>query len=848
MEPKAIKQTAWLLVLLLGTFGHAAAATFTVTNINNSGAGSLRQAVDSSNSAAGSDTIVFDPAVFSTPQTIQLLNSIVVGPAPGESLTITGPGANLLTIRGNGAADFSGQIFSRDGNRPHGFSVSGMTLTNAGFTAIANPNTGPQSSLTVTNVTFVANSNSFSGGAITNEAALTVTNCTFTNNTSTSAGGGGAIISSISSSTAFTATISGSTFTGNRLTNGGPGGAIRNAGGTMTIAKSGFTNNTITGGGFGSQGGAINNEGSGTMSISNCIISGNSTSTDAQDSHGGGMASSGPLTIAGSTITGNSAARDGGGIYRFSGGTLTLTNSTVSNNTANSDNNATGSGGGMYFRGDAGSATISGSTINGNQALGNSTSAGNGGGIDVSSVLDLTHSTVSGNTAGRNGGGIYAQGISTTILTINSSTVARNTATGDGGGLVRASSSNPVNLRNTIVADNSATGTAKDILGAVVSQGYNLIENITGATFSGDTTTNITGTDPNLGPLANNGGPTQTHALVTGSAAIDKGASGGLTSDQRGETRPVDDPLLANQTGGDGADIGAFELQPKLQFNAATYSVNEAIGTVTITVTRAGGTNGSDTVQYATSNGSAVGGATCVAGVDYISRSGTLTFAAGVATQSFTITICADAVSEPDETVNLVLSTPAGATLGTPSTAILTIKDPPILLSASSDLVHGGAGTFSVPLPLTGPSVVEPRLGGGTGAARNYTIVFRFDRPVSSGTAAVTGTASVSAVTFSGANMSVSLTGVTSPQTVTVTVANVATPQGGILSSASVQVGFLVGDVNGDRVVNIGDATVTRANSGAAVTTTNFRADVNIDGVINAADALIVRGRSGTGL
>jgi hypothetical protein len=181
------------MLILLGAACQLSAATFTVTNTNNSGPGSLRQALTDSNNTAGSDTIVFDPAVFSTQQTIQLANAIQIFPATGDSITIAGPGAHLLTIRGNGVDDGSGQIFNRVGV-PHALSLSGMTLTNAGGSAVSNNFSGAQFSLTVTNVAFVANKNGFGGGGISNAAALTVTNCTFTDNVTSPSGGGSAVL------------------------------------------------------------------------------------------------------------------------------------------------------------------------------------------------------------------------------------------------------------------------------------------------------------------------------------------------------------------------------------------------------------------------------------------------------------------------------------------------------------------------------------------------------------------------------------------------------------------------------------------------------------------------------
>jgi len=111
-----------------------------------------------------------------------------------------------------------------------------------------------------------------------------------------------------------------------------------------------------------------------------------------------------------------------------------------------------------------------------------------------------------------------------------------------------------------LIGDIYETSTGLDLSGSYTSNGFNLIENTSGASFTGDTATNITGQDPQLFPLANNGGPTQTHALMPGSPAIDKGESSGATTDQRGAMRPVNLPN-PNATGGDGADIGAFEVQ-----------------------------------------------------------------------------------------------------------------------------------------------------------------------------------------------------------------------------------------------------------------------------------------------
>ena len=100
-----------------------------------------------------------------------------------------------------------------------------------------------------------------------------------------------------------------------------------------------------------------------------------------------------------------------------------------------------------------------------------------------------------------------------------------------------------------------------------------------------------------------------------------------------------------------------------MQFSSATYSVGEAGPTATITVTRTGAPDNAVSVNYASSNGTATGGAACGGAVDYQNTSGTLNFAAGVLSQTFTVAICDDVLAEMSETVNLALSSPTGAVL-----------------------------------------------------------------------------------------------------------------------------------------------------------------------------------------
>jgi hypothetical protein len=167
----------------------------------------------------------------------------------------------------------------------------------------------------------------------------------------------------------------------------------------------------------------------------------------------------------------------------------------------------------------------------------------------------------------------------------------------------------------------------------------------------------------------------------------------------------------------------------------------------------------------------------------------------------------------------------------------------PALVSAASRLIHGAAGTFDAPMALDG-SGVEPRAANG-----NYTIVLHFDRPVQSGTAAVTsGAGAAGTVNFSGNDMLVNLSGVTNAQRLTLTASNVTAATGGVLSSVNVTIGFLIGDTTGNGAVNSSDIAQTQSQSGQPVTAANFREDVTLNGSINSSDIALVQSKSGTAL
>jgi CSLREA domain-containing protein len=319
------------------------------------------------------------------------------------------------------------------------------------------------------------------------------------------------------------------------------GGGISNLAGTLTLTNSRVADNSAQiGGGISLR--------LGTLTLTNSTVAGNSAFIgDLHVPGGGGIdAFQVTATLTNTRIVDNSTASEGGGIRAIES-RFTLTKSTVAGNSAGD------SGAGGIFNG-GGRFTITGSTISGNSAV--SLRGGSGGGILIATfrepaTLILTNSTVSGNSA-RAGGGIVQFGPFTVIT---NSTVVGNSAEQGGGIFSSGDVSRPM-LTNSLVAQNSAP-TGPDLLtlfGATVGARFSLIGNGSGNSIT-ITNGNQVGTasnpiDPKLGPLANNGGPTRTHALLLGSPAIDAASTPDCpTTDQRGVLRPQ----------GAACDIGSYE-------------------------------------------------------------------------------------------------------------------------------------------------------------------------------------------------------------------------------------------------------------------------------------------------
>jgi CSLREA domain-containing protein len=486
---------------------------------------------------------------------------------------------------------------------------------------------------------------------------------------------------------AFQVAISGVT-----IRNGNPfgsGGGILYTGSVLTLTSSQLISNTTF-----QVGGAIN--GSGFAYIVGSVIRGNSAQM------GGGLYVNDDLTIISSTIQEN-RARDayGGGLVGFSSN-FTVTASAIVSNTA---------------------ATFGGGVVS-------------SGFMDFP-VVTIVNSTISGNRAGTNGGGIHNGAGSK--LTLANTTIAGNMAdsdangTGDGGGLYdQPLTGAATTARNTVLADNADLGgEADDCFSNLTSQGYNLIEDTTGCTIGGVTTGNVTGQDPLLQPLGNNGSGTLTHALVPASPAAEAGnpaapGSGGAAceaADQRGLVRPQ----------GDHCDIGAFELLAGVSFAPAAYSFAETAGSAVITATLFPASVVTVTAQYTPTSG------TALAPGDFIAATGMLTFSPGVTTATGAIPLVNDMLSESVETFSVALGSAAGAPVVAPDTAMVSIEDDDTAGRASGTVTPLGAvletdhglrieipplavteTTFLVATPLTTTPPLPPNwFAGGFSVALN---------------------------------------------------------------------------------------------------------------------------------
>jgi predicted outer membrane repeat protein len=378
-----------------------------------------------------------------------------------------------------------------------------ITLDGVNNTGLFQVNAG--ASLDLKNIT-LARGNAVHGGAIISSGSVTIEYSTLRDNSAASFGGAinsdGVLIiraSTLSGNRApgsiagaienqGDAVISDSSFFDN--VGGVQAGAIDN-GGQLTIRNTSFSNS------YGSDGGAILNAGRLTVTASSFV------SNSAV--YGGGIDNWGLATISETTFLSNTAP-NGGALFNYLTGHLALGNDTLMSNMGVSISNT-------------GLLTVTGSTLAGNQ----------GGGIGNLGLATVINSTFSGNSGGAG------------LKNIGSANILNTTIAGNAGGGLFNGSFNFIFIANTLLAGNGAN----NCMGTITSLGHNLEDgNTCGLAASGD----ITGTNPLLLPLANNGGPTRTRALLPGSRAINAGDNSGCpATDQRGT------PRIGN------CDIGAFE-------------------------------------------------------------------------------------------------------------------------------------------------------------------------------------------------------------------------------------------------------------------------------------------------
>lgn len=474
-----------------------------------SGKCTLRAAIQETNSLAGKDIIDVRPGTY----------TLTIGGA-GEDAAATGDlditddvkidgAAGIQIINANGVD----RVFDIDpGATGIDVEIYDLRIANGQTPASQNgggvlSDGGATTSLHIERTRFDNNTATDFGGGLFNSSNLTLVDVEFRDNAATD---GGAYYEGGTT----TANLTNVDFFENDATD--DGGAIYLATTTVTLNDGLFDANTAVG-----RGGAVLAEKTFTMTTG-------TFSNNTADMGGAFFADTGSaVTLGDVTMDNNAAATSGGGVYNLEA--FDMTSSTVSANSAQVD------GGGFFNSGDG--------------------------------VLGLRNVTISGNQAKVNGGGVANYG---DLVDMNNVTTTLNIAdsdtsgTGMGGGAFNGPGSGvDFSISNTIIGDNGPPASSPDCAGTITSAGYNLIEDTTGCTIGGDLTGNVTGADPLLISLQNNGGNTLTHDLDHASPALDAGSpvTPGLLTDS---CETVDQRELSRPRDGDGdltaiCDIGAME-------------------------------------------------------------------------------------------------------------------------------------------------------------------------------------------------------------------------------------------------------------------------------------------------
>jgi len=608
----------WLFIVALLVGAQSQGAIFRVTTtLDTTAPNSLRGAIIAANVRGGNNTIILTQSAYQLTIAGADENAGYTGDLDitNGNLTIIAQARSRVTINATGLGDRVFRVLSGanltlekltivGGTAPGNFygvwgnGESGGAIFNAGILSLENciitNNSGGGGNILEGNG---GGSGGGDGGGIYNSGFLMVENCIVTGN-SAGAGADGAY--------------------------GGNGGGIKNDGKCVLTdsiisqnqsgAGGGADGNAGGFGGSAGSGGGIYN--TGTMIVDKCLVAanvgyqgsgggdpgigsfGSPGGSGGSGGAGAGIYNAGIMQVNFSAVCGNISGNGGGGGSFGAGGNggtggngagilntgkLNLNTSTISDNLCG---NGGSGGGGFFYGGAAGSV------------------GGSGGGIYNSGLLDLTSCTITLNQTGIGGNGGNSEGFF-------DSSAASGGKGGDGGGILNASDT-AVAIRNSLIALNlinvggaggtstdngpiqvgppdpieidvpaiqttqkqdigntGADGLDFDVGGNFISQRFNLIGMADGSAgfkngINADLIGNIaTPINPLLGSLQMNGGSTPTHALLSGSPAIDRGNSFGVHTDQRGYRRPYNFSSIPNAHGGDGSDIGAFELQPR---------------------------------------------------------------------------------------------------------------------------------------------------------------------------------------------------------------------------------------------------------------------------------------------
>jgi hypothetical protein len=486
--------------------------------------GDLRYCIGQADAAhsTASDTITFDPTLFATPQTITLNRG--TGPlvlSDSVPLTIQGPTGRTATVSGGDAI----QVLSITGGT---VSISNLAISHGNTPLADGGGISNGGTLTLTSCTLdhdvgdvggglvnfatakligctLTHDTAIDAGGIDSSGKLTLTNCNLSNDSASGVGGGGLWIDY-----GATATITGTMFN-NDSAPGEDGGGVFIVGNSNTPSKGTFTNCTFTNDSAFNGGGGLCTDGICTVNMTKCNIS-------------------------------NDTAGQGGGVCN-SGATVVLSQCSLSNDSESGFLNE-------------GTATVTACAFSNNTCT-------DGGGMENLGAATVTNCTFSNNTAtnGGDAGGAIVNGPSNdAFFTLNviNCTIADNSAVNGSGGGIDNIAGSTLNLYNTIVAENTAAKSGPDISGSINIADHNLIGDGGGSTIVTDQGGNLVGgngnpvIDPRLGPLQNNGGPTQTVALFADSPAIGHADNAKApTTDQRGHNR-------LDQVG-EVTDIGAYE-------------------------------------------------------------------------------------------------------------------------------------------------------------------------------------------------------------------------------------------------------------------------------------------------